>query len=248
MGAVPSGAKAKTILAGDENQEPGYYQTDPMANMARGLNKFLQQQAAEEEKRQKRLKDQFDMYKTLRDSGYDSKSAHEAIQKNEFPSGMPGVSTREQKEKLELEKTQAEIDKIKTDIDSPKSGVLQGKILNKIMNDETLTAGEQKIYDETIKHKGSDLESNLDGAYKNKYIATKEEIMAKVANNEELTTGEQKIYDDVISKKPGALDTALKNAPANKEETVPMISPDGTPYQIYKSKVNDALKKGFKKR
>ena len=48
LGAVPAGAQPKTILAGDENQEPGYYQTDPLSNMNRELKKIPPAQKNEE--------------------------------------------------------------------------------------------------------------------------------------------------------------------------------------------------------
>ena len=40
LGAVPAGAHPKTILLGDENQHPGYYQTDPLSNLNRELKKL----------------------------------------------------------------------------------------------------------------------------------------------------------------------------------------------------------------
>ena len=130
LGAVPAGARPKTILAGDENQEPGYYQTDPLSNMVRAL-KARQLDIEEKAKKQmEKAQKKADMYKTLREAGYDPTSAYEATQKDQFPDMAGG-----------------------NDVGNKTS---REKILAKIEKNETLSSGEQQVYDETIKHGSAD--------------------------------------------------------------------------------------------
>ncbi|MBI5150867.1 MAG: hypothetical protein HZA28_08895 [Candidatus Omnitrophica bacterium] len=81
-GAVPAGVRPKTIL--EPGGEPGYYQTDPLSNAVRGLEKFQQEQQKKEERKQETLKNQTAIYQSLIEAGYDQQTAYEAAIKNEF--------------------------------------------------------------------------------------------------------------------------------------------------------------------
>lgn len=231
LGAVPAGARPKTILAGDENQEPGYYQTDPLSNIARTLKARKLEIDAELKKKQEATQKKADMYKTLREAGYDPKSAYEAVVKGNLP--VPGPEDNSLPKKSSRE-----------------------KILDKIAKGETLSTGEQQVYDETIKHKeeGGSLDEAISGVSSGETPTQKkmrEQILDKIARGTPLTPGEQKIYDEVIKKKqasPAAqenLDTVINS---QKDEMVAVISPTGVKGSVPKSKLAAALKAGYKKR
>jgi len=224
LGAVPLGAHPKTILAGHANQEPGYYQTDPLSNLVRTLKARTLDIEAEAKKKMETAQKKADMYKTLREAGYDPKSAYEAVTKNQFPdiSGGPDVGKKTVRE----------------------------KILDKIGRGETLSSGEQQIYDETIKHQQEDSLDSVIGET-DAQKKTREDILDKIARGTPLSPGEQKIYDEVIKKgqpKPADTpDTVLDNQPG-KEEMIPVISPAGVKGSVPKSKLAAALAAGYKKR
>jgi len=243
MGAVPAGVQPKTIT--EENGEPGNYDISTLGRVIRVLNQQKLKVEADAQKKMETAKKKMDMYKTLRDAGYDSKSAYESVIKNEMK--VPGEE----------------------DFSSIKSPT--ERILNKMSKGIALTAGEQQVYDETIKkkqpaQKNQDL---LDESIKAKVDLTKaqtekiklgktpnqqrmyEQILRKIANGMDLTTGEQKIYDEVIKKqaKQNGSGDALSDIldPENNEETVKVQHPDGRKGTILKSKLPAALAAGFKK-
>lgn len=82
--------------------------TGRLNRMAQVLGDILQVEMEKENKRQEKLKKQFDMYKVLRDAGYDAKSAHEAVQKNQFPDAPGGESLDDEKKRSEIMKNQAQ--------------------------------------------------------------------------------------------------------------------------------------------
>ena len=247
QGYVPGGTTPKTVI--EEGGKPGYYQTDPLSNALRSFAGFQQKQQEENERIQKQMDKKIDMYKTLRDSGYDPQRAYDAVHKLKFP-GEPGGETSKD---LEAKKTKAEITKIEAETDyipiknAPK---LQNKILQKMANGEDLTNGEQRIYDETIKKKkDNDLESTLSGKDKETHIATREKILGKIANGEALTPGEQQLYDDIFAKTSDLSKVTKKTEKTNNAtEYIPMLKPDGTPTRVHKDDVVKALKKGYKRR
>ncbi len=63
----------------------------------------------EETKRRKQETEKFDMYKTLREAGYDTKSAYEAMQSGNVPKTPPtGDSLKEKKDKADLARTESQ--------------------------------------------------------------------------------------------------------------------------------------------
>jgi len=105
------------------------------------MGRYMQYQEAERQKKQKELSERFDMYKTLRQSGYDSKSAYDAVELKKYgvPEPTGGTTTlKEQQAQATIEKTQAQTTKINKEIIEPKmsdsekfrkdlQGVIQGK-------------------------------------------------------------------------------------------------------------------------
>jgi hypothetical protein len=243
MGAVPAGVQPKTVA--EEGGEPGNYDISTLGRVIRVLNQQKLKVEAETQKKMETVKKKMDMYKTLRDSGYDAKSAYESVIKNEMKA--PGDNE---------------------DFSSIKSPT--ERILNKMSKGIALSSGEQKVYDETIKHKQPAVKNQelLDESLKAKTDLTKaqaakiklnktpnqqrmnEKILEKIANGTDLTPGEQKIYDEVIKKqaKSGSGD-ALSDilTPDNNEEKVKVQHPDGRVGTILKSKLPAALAAGFKK-
>lgn len=147
--------------------ETGYEETSTLGRIAQNISGFLLKQRQEEEKRQKEMNKKLEMYKTLREAGYDPGRAHKAVQEMKFPAEAAAESIKEQQAKAELEKTRVETEKIKKDMLTPSKGKgLQSRIMEKIANDEELTPGEQKIYDEVIKR--SDTGDELADILKNK--------------------------------------------------------------------------------
>uniref|UniRef100_A0A6M3IVG9 Uncharacterized protein n=1 Tax=viral metagenome TaxID=1070528 RepID=A0A6M3IVG9_9ZZZZ len=260
QGYVPEGQTPKTILP--EGGDPGNYDTGPMANVARALEKMRFKFQQDQETKIKKIEKKSDMYKTLREAGYEPKRAFDAVSKLEFPTEMPGETPAEKEKKIdlqqkelnlkrtgkEIEKTGMEIEKIQSEINTPNRTRLTARVLNKIANEEMLTPGEQKLYDETIKHKtGSDLDSILNDTTTDEgtnLARTKERILAKIADDEKLTVGEQKIYDEVIAKSP-AWSRSIKSG---AEKMIPVITADGRRGFVPESKLKAFLASGGKRR
>lgn len=230
LGAVPAGSAQKVVLPGTD-QEPGYNATDPFSSLVRTIKNNQAQIDADIKKRQEEEKHKADMYKTLREAGYDPKSAYEAVLKGKLT--PPGPE------------------------DTPLKQSLRDKILDKIAKGIALDPGEQKVYDETIKHKqDEDLLGNALGdnppAETESQKKMREKILDKIARNQPLTPGEQKIYDEVIKKRQAQntapVDELGDAVEGGQEEMVPMIAPDGRKGKMPKSKVAAALKAGYKKR
>jgi hypothetical protein len=190
-------------------------------------------------KQQDQMKHRADMYKTLREAGYDPKSAYESVMKNQLagPGGEDAALIKDPKE----------------------------KILAKIARGESLTTGEQDIYDNVIKKKAVDSGGNmLDQAIADNKAASTEKtkqtttqlemqnkILEKVSSGKTLTVGEQKIYDDVIKKvnnNSGSDLSGMIDTSRGSGQMVKVIAPDGTKGSIPQSKLAAALKAGYKKR
>lgn len=128
MGFVPKGARPRTVDPyGNPITESG------SQNIARNLGNILnsvygaiEMRQKQEQQKMEKLKKQADMYKVLRDSGYDPKSAYQAIQKNQIPGGVPTgqdkYAREEEKENADLEKTKAETVLAKSKADYWQSG------------------------------------------------------------------------------------------------------------------------------
>ena len=94
-----------------------YYASDSkLGRMGQVLGQIITREQEKEKKRVEKLKTQFDMYKVLRDAGYEPKAAHEAVQKSQFPATPGGESLEREKLRLgtETAKTGLETAKLKT--------------------------------------------------------------------------------------------------------------------------------------
>ena len=136
---------------------------------------IMQKKKIDDEAKMKKQKASADMYKTLRDSGYEPKKAYEAVMAGTLPDAPGGVTTNEQKATATVSKLQAQTDREKatTENISKKTSMLgtsaanlRERITNKVANNETLTTGEQKVYDEVIKKYGA--KSDIETVIKNK--------------------------------------------------------------------------------
>ena len=171
QGYVPAGMPPKQIdPSTGEAQNVG---AGAINRIAFTIRKLKQQQEEQQAAKQKQMMNMFDMYKTLREAGYDSKSANEAVMKNQMPVDMPGLATKEEKEKAETVKTEAETKKIEkeTQLMTPNKSQLENRILDKIDKGVDLTVGEQKVYDDVIRKRKpadeTDVFSETGGAKEN---------------------------------------------------------------------------------
>ena len=96
------------------------------------LGQMFQGMQQAQERKQKKVKDQFDMYKTLRDAGYDSQSAHAAVLKNQFPALPGGMGVDEEKKRAELAKTQADVGLSNAKTDYYKQGGPKRTVIDKM--------------------------------------------------------------------------------------------------------------------
>ena len=80
------------------------------------LSTIMQTLDQEEQDKQKKLQNKFDTYRVLRESGYDTKAAYQAMETGDAPSYAPSETVKSQKEQLDLQKTKADI--IKTEADT----------------------------------------------------------------------------------------------------------------------------------
>lgn len=241
QGYVPAGTKPKVIPAG--GQEAGYYDISPMGQIFRAMTKNKQKTEADFEEKLKATKKKADMYQTLRESGYSPKSAYDAVESAQYPSGVPEETgaTKFDKAKLDIDKTQVEIQNLKKKGSTVTKSELQGNIIQKIILGDELTSGEQKIYDETIKGKGDELANLFNN---DEGVSTKDKIVNKISAGEDLTEGEQKIYDEVIKKKT----TSVNDTSSGKGKKIKVYAPDGTPGSIWESQLETALAQGYKRR
>lgn len=144
QGYTPPGAKQNNIAP-------------LLDSFSRGIDTFQQGQKMQEEEKMAKQKKRIDMYKTLRDAGYAPNKAYDAVKSNALPD-VPGEATiEEQRVKSDYKVAQTENLKAKTDYYQSKQPKISERILEKISDGEPLTAGEQQIYDETIKKPDSSL-------------------------------------------------------------------------------------------
>jgi hypothetical protein len=192
LGAVPSGARSKTVI--EEGGKPGYYQTDPLSNLLRGLTRMQQQSQADQEKKKKTFNNQIDMYKTLRQAGYSPDRAFKSVTEGELeePGAIP-----EKKEETNMK------DKVRMFRSLKNSGY-----------------SSEKAYDSV--ESGSLAAPDPDQDVPIKKSVRPEKIKP-------------------VSEKAPAM-------PKIEEERVAVISPDGKPGTLPKSKLNKALKQGYKLR
>lgn len=104
QGFVPKGAEPRRI---SPDGSVTAFQPSKANRVAAVLTQVLQQAQANEKQRQEKLAKQFDMYKVLRDAGYDTKSAAEAVRKNQFPDAPGGESLEEQEKRASIDEKKA---------------------------------------------------------------------------------------------------------------------------------------------
>lgn len=79
------------------------------------------------QKKKKEQKDSFDMYKTLRESGYEPKAAFEAVTSGNFPSEPGGKTTDEVKDESVINKNNAQTDYYKARTEKEKKQGVVGR-------------------------------------------------------------------------------------------------------------------------
>lgn len=129
------------------------------SNFLQKIGQQMKFQQIEEERQRKELSDRFDMYKTLRQAGYEPKLAFEAAgMKGKAPMPMDEADIDTQQKKAELAKTKEETTSIISERERkdrlselPTQQRMHAIILDDIINGRTLTPGKQRIYDETMK-------------------------------------------------------------------------------------------------
>jgi hypothetical protein len=92
-GWVPQGATPNEVDA-EGNVGP---HRSPFLRAGEAIVSGLQEYQKQQQQKDERVKFQGDLYNSLRDAGYDPKSAHDAVQKWEFPS-QPGGQTLKEKQ------------------------------------------------------------------------------------------------------------------------------------------------------
>lgn len=150
--------------------------------------------------REKKLNDQMDMYQTLRDAGYDPKSAFEATEKGSFPTAPGGATVKERNADILDRNTTTQ------------------KILKKVADGVDLLPGEQKVYDDYIKKRSTKSEDDglEDVLSPNKKPAAKEQTPAELL----LSTNHQK--DDAGEYVP-MTDPTGKNKKVHKDDVAKAI-------------------------
>lgn len=155
-GAVMAGQRPKTII---DNGDPGYHDTSGLANMARALEELQIRMKMKQEEQMKKQQNRADMYKTLRAAGYAPNKAYEAVISDGFPNEAGGTSDKENESAAKVDQIKANTGLIeaKTKQIQTRSNVqVKQQILEKVAAGEELTPGQQKIYDDTIKHNGNE--------------------------------------------------------------------------------------------
>ena len=98
----------------EEGYEPQGADVSRLSGMNKAMDVYQKRYMEEQKRRQEKLKNQFDMYKTLRESGYDPGRAHKSVIEMEFPKEAGGKSMQEEKGELDIQKTKLEIEKLKS--------------------------------------------------------------------------------------------------------------------------------------
>jgi hypothetical protein len=167
---VQSAGGGNLIINWDE--EPNAFQRSSEV-----LSTILTTIEQDEKKKQEKLQTQFDTYKTLREAGYDTKSAYEATMRGQAPSSLPGETASDRKTQAEADKIKAETDKLNaetqsitgssamTDEQLSSKGLMRvgGKVIRDPSYKRTLTTKERsdKLQDEVDKKELTTMASNL---------------------------------------------------------------------------------------
>lgn len=143
--------------------------------MLSALVEYQKKYAEDEKKKQEALQKRFDTYKTLMDSGYSTDRAYQAVSKGKFPQEQPEQAPVETRVKeANIEESQAKTKYYRGEDSSLSYDRLKARILTKISNNEPLTVGEQKVYDQVLR--GGDEQKNLITDKLGKRTATQEKI------------------------------------------------------------------------
>jgi hypothetical protein len=238
QGYVPGGTTPQVSVDGGA---PGYQGTDQISSLARAAQKMQAEFELKQKKEMEKLAKKIDMYKTLRESGYEPSKAHKAVESSELV--------------------------VPAEVDAPfdtSEKTTEDKILAKKAAGEKLTAGEEEIYQDKIIRPKND-EGSL-----NQLTAAILQKVADYGYDS-LKPGEKKVYEDYLKKNrpasiwdgydPGGDQEAVPEEPkkasippqaqvkpAEIDTMVPVISPDGKNGSIPKSKLARALKLGYKTR
>lgn len=189
-GSVMAGNRPKVILADDSGggSEPGYFDISKWGNLLRGVERFQAGIKAKAEEETKKQKSRMDMYKTLRDAGYDPKRAYDAVLDSKFPVGPGGETTEEKETEAKIKESEAKIEYYKKrgeKLETKPEQKLRERIIEKVASGEELTPGEQKVYDEIYRKYGkkSDLEAvlgekinKIDSGGKEEYVPMKDPL------------------------------------------------------------------------
>lgn len=125
-GFVPSGVRPKTIQPDGSAQ---WENNSRLGRAAKILQTMIYQEQVKSQQRAERMKYQSDMYKSLRDAGYDPKTAYDAVQKNQMPSAAPAYGGLEEEGKIaDIEYKRARTEQIRSGEKTPIYDQ-QGKLL-----------------------------------------------------------------------------------------------------------------------
>jgi hypothetical protein len=124
-------------------------QVDPEIDaFQKSMAKIIAQEEEHQAKVLEKKKTKFDMYKTLREAGYDSYRAWKAV-----------------REGMEMPEPPSE------DVSLPaKATTIEDKIKKKVAEGEALTSGEKKIYDDTIRKRDYGLSGIVDQEEDEDYV------------------------------------------------------------------------------
>lgn len=214
-GLVPQGYQKKSF---DPITQQSYVESDSgLGRAAQVIQRILVQRQQVMKDRREKLEKQFDMYKVLRDAGYDPKSAHEAVQKNQMPAAPGGESLEEQEKKATIEEKQAKADYYRkgaskrTVIDQMTPNQLQSRLKFLLENPSEDEASDQQ------------------------------EISAITRKIREMTLGKTQAGQEAPAQRTEKPVKSEKSGPR-----VLMEKPDGTKVRVAAADVNKALKKGYK--
>lgn len=169
QGFVPAGTTPNVINA--EGNMIGKVSTDPLSRLMRTLEASSIKNQAKQEKLQADQAKKMDIYRTLREQGYDPKKAYEAAMNGTLPMEAPGETMKDQTDAAGLEKTKAETEKIKKGINTKTKEDLENEILDKVSKGLALSPGEQKIYDDVIKRRKEEGSDSVDAIITGKNAA-----------------------------------------------------------------------------
>lgn len=208
--------------------------------------------AQQQQQQQEKLKNQFEMFKVMRDAGYDTRTAFEAISKGRFPTALPT------EESLTTRKTRAEVTKAEA---QARKATAEAEALNQpLPPDYELVAG--KPQRKTSLRDLIAVTTTGSGATEVEQAAARRQRAARLGlTEEEIAQSEQEAtglgVDDTTPawmkalqgffgrKTPTPAPTALVQSEAPTAGYVIMTGPDGLQYKIPKANIAKAKQRGF---